>query len=160
MHREKIAQLLADNGENLTLDLVFNLLNSDLEDAYGHKINWGKIVNPTDKPADLLQRYLDDATSGDGPNGELIWQTVLHQTFDLVRDVYVNLTFEERKRFDGKYSSVFFTHAAVQPSFNAEKLLALMKIGLVEVVKLGNEYHLKKNETPGVCIDLQRHPGH
>ena len=117
-----------------------------------HKINWEKIVNPIDKPADLLQRYLDDATSGDGPNGELIWQTVLHQTFDLVRDVYVNLTFEERKRFDGKYSSVFFTHAAVQPSVNAEKLLALMKIGLVEVVKLGKKYQPDKKGKPRVLM--------
>ena len=143
-----ITQLLAEDGENLTLDVIFNLLNSELEDAYGHRIDWEEIVNPTDNPADLLQRYLNDAINGDGPDGELIWQTVLHQTFDLVRDVYVNLTFEERKRFDGKYSSVFFTHAAVQPSINAEKLLALMKTGLVEVVKLGKEYRLIKNENP------------
>ena len=129
MHREEIVRLLSENGENLTLDVIFNLLNSDLEDAYGHKINWEEIVNPSDKPADLLRRYLDEAINGDGPDKELIWQTVLHQTFDLVGDVYVNLTFEERKRFDGKYSSVFFTHAAVQPSVNAEKLLALMKTG-------------------------------
>ena len=148
MHRKMIAQLLAEDGENLTLDVIFNLLNSELEDAYGHRIDWEEIVNPSDKPADLLQRYLDDAINGDGPNGELIWQTVLHQTFDVVRELYLNLTFEERKRFDGNYSSVFFTHAAVQPSVNAEKLLALMKVGLVAVVKLGKNYRLIKNENP------------
>jgi uncharacterized NAD(P)/FAD-binding protein YdhS len=148
MHRKMITQLLAEDGENLTLDVIFNLLNSELEDAYGHRINWEEIVNPTDKPADLLQKYLDDAINGDGPNGELIWQTVLHQTFDLVREVYLNLIFEERKRFDRNYSSVFFTHAAVQPSVNAEKLLSLMKIGLVEVIKLGRNYRLTKNENP------------
>ena len=115
INRKKITQLLAKDGENLTLGVIFRLLNSDLEDAYGHRIDWEKIVNPTDNPAILLQRYLDDAINGDGPNGELIWQTVLHQTFDLLRDLYLNLTFEERKRFDGNYSSVFFTHAAVQP---------------------------------------------
>ncbi len=146
MNREKIAQALADNGENLTLDFIFKLLNSDLEDAYGHRIDWEEIVNPSNKPADLLQRYLDDAIDGDGPGGELIWQTVLHQTFDGVRELYLHLTFEERKRFDRNYSSVFFTHAAVQPSVNAEKLLALMKSGLVEVVKLGETYRLMKNE--------------
>ena len=95
-------------------------------------------------------------STGTVPDGELIWQTVLHQTFDLVRDVYVNLTFEERKRFDGKYSSVFFTHAAVQPSVNAEKLLALMKTGLVEVVKLGKEYRLIKNENPAAYALIYR----
>lgn len=148
MNRERIAQVLADNGENLTLDLIFKLLNSDLEDAYGHKIDWEEIVNPSDNPAILLQRYLNEAINGDGPGGELIWQTVLHQTFDVVRELYMHLTFEERKRFDRNYSSVFFTHAAVQPSVNAEKLLALMKSGLVKVVKLGKKYRLIKNEDP------------
>jgi uncharacterized NAD(P)/FAD-binding protein YdhS len=153
MHREKIVQLLAEDGENLTLDVIFKLLNSELEDAYGRRIDWEEIVNPSDKPADLLQRYLDDATNGDGPNGELIWQTVLHQTFDVVRELYLNLTFDERKRFDRDYSSVFFTHAAIQPSINAEKLLALMKIGLVAVVKLGQNYRLIKNQDPE-CYEL------
>jgi uncharacterized NAD(P)/FAD-binding protein YdhS len=148
MNRKKIAQVLADNGENLTLDAIFKLLNLELEDAYGHTINWEEIINPSNKPANLLQRYLDEAINGDGPNGELIWQTVLHQTFDVVRELYLLLTFEERKRFDRNYSSAFFTHAAIQPSVNAEKLLALMKIGLVEVVKLGKHYRLIKNQDP------------
>ena len=60
----------------------------------------------------------------------------------------MNLTFEERKRFDENYSSVFFAHAAVQPSVNAEKLLALLKIGLVEIIKLGRHYRLVKNKNP------------
>jgi uncharacterized NAD(P)/FAD-binding protein YdhS len=149
-HREAIRQLLFKYRENLTLDVVFNLLNSELEDAYGHRIHWEEIVNPTDKPAALLQRYLDDAINGDGPDGELVWQTVLHQTFDLVRELYLNLTFEERKRFDRHYSSVFFTHAAVQPVVNAEKLLALMRIGLVDIRKLGEDYRLIKKEDPTV----------
>ena len=153
MNREKIAQVLAENSENLTLGLIFKLLNSDLEDAYGHRIDWEEIVNPSDKPAILLQGYLNEAINGDGPGGELIWQTVLHQTFDVVRELYLHLTFEERKRFDRNYSSVFFTHAAVQPTVNAEKLLALMKSGLVKVVKLGKKYRLIKNKDP-VCYAL------
>lgn len=148
MHRGAIQQLLSDDRESLTLDAMFNLLNSELEDAYGHGIHWGEVINPTDKPAELLQRYLDDAINGDGPDGELVWQTVLHQTFDLVREVYLNLAPEERKRFDRHYSSVFFTHAAVQPAVNAEKLLALMNAGIVEVIRLGEEYRLIKQEDP------------
>jgi uncharacterized NAD(P)/FAD-binding protein YdhS len=153
LHRETIDRLLSEDREHLTLDVIFNLLNSELEDAYGHGIDWKEILNPTDEPPALLQRCLDDAIHGDGPDGELIWQTVLHQTFDLVRDVYLNLTFGERKRFDRHYSSVFFTHAAVQPAVNAEKLLALMTLGLVEVIKLGESYRLIKKEDP-TCYEL------
>ena len=104
---------------------------------------------PHSDPADLLQRYLDDVIDGDGPRGELIWQTVLHQTFDLLRDLYLNLTFEERKHFDVNYSSLFFTHAAVRPSVNAEKLLPLLKNGLVEIIKLGKNYRLVISESAG-----------
>ena len=146
LNRENLDRLLSGNRGNLKLDAVFNLLNSELEVAYGQTIDWEEIVNPTGKPADLLQGYLDDAINGDGPHGELIWQTVLHQSFDMVRDVYLNLTIEDRKHFDKNYTSVFFSHAATQPTINAEKVLALMKAGIVEVYKLGENYRLVRDE--------------
>jgi len=146
LNRENLDRLLSENHGNLKLNAVFNLLNSELEDAYGQTIDWEEVVNPTGKPADLLQGYLDNAINGDGPNGELIWQTVLHQSFDMVRDMYLNLTMDDRKRFDKNYTSVFFTHAATQPAVNAEKLLTLMKAGIVGVYKLGENYHLVRDE--------------
>ena len=153
LNRENLDRLLSGNRGNLKLDAVFNLLNSELEVAYGQTIDWEEIVNPTGKPADLLQGYLDDAINGDGPHGELIWQTVLHQSFDMVRDVYLNLTIEDRKRFDKNCTTVFFNHAATQPAINAEKLLALMKAGIVEVFKLGENYRLVRDEFEG-CYEF------
>jgi uncharacterized NAD(P)/FAD-binding protein YdhS len=146
LNRENLDRLLSENRHTLTLDSIFNLLSLELEDAYGHKIDWEAVLNPTGRPADLIERYLEDAVNGDGPHGELIWQTILYQSFDMVRDLYLNLTLEERRCFDKKYTSVFFTHAATQPAINAEKLLALMQAGIVEVIKLGKDYQLVKNE--------------
>jgi len=146
LNRENLDRLLSENRGKLTLDAIFNLLNSDLEDAYGHPIDWEEIVNPTGNPTDLLQGYIEDAVNGDGPQGQIIWQTVLHQSFDMVRDIYLNLTIEDRRRFDERYTSVFFSHAATQPSINAEKLLALMRAGIVEVFKLGDKYRLVKDD--------------
>jgi uncharacterized NAD(P)/FAD-binding protein YdhS len=145
-NRENLNRLLSEHRGRLTLDSIFKLLNTELVTAYGQPIDWEEIVNPTGKPLELLQGYVDDAVNGDGPNGELIWQTILHQSFDMVREIYLNLTIEDRKRFDDNYTSVFFTHAATQPAFNAEKLLALMTAGMVEVIKLGNNYQLVKKE--------------
>jgi len=147
LNRENIDRLLSENRGRLTIEAVFSLLNSDLEEAYGRPIDWQEVINPTGNPTDLLQGYLEDAIKGDGPNGEIIWQTVLHQTFDMVREIYLNLKLEDRKRFDERYTSVFFTHAATQPSGNAEKLLALMRAGIADVVKLGKNYRLSNNET-------------
>jgi len=145
-NRENMNRLLSEHRGRLTLDSIFKLLNTELETAYGQPIDWEEIVNPTGKPVDLLQGYVDDAVNGDGPNGELIWQTILHQSFDMVREIYLNLTLEDRKRFDDNYTSVFFTHAATQPAINAEKFLALMKADITEVLKLGKNYQLVKNE--------------
>jgi uncharacterized NAD(P)/FAD-binding protein YdhS len=144
---KKLESLIAENQGYLTLEAVFQLLNSELEAAYGHDIDWKAVVNPTRPPVKLLQQYLEDARHGDGPDSELMWQTVLHQSFDLAREIYLRLSLEDRERFDKTYTSVFFTHAATQPAINAEKMLAFMKSGLVEVFKLGRNYQFVKNDT-------------
>jgi uncharacterized NAD(P)/FAD-binding protein YdhS len=146
LNRKNLTRLLSVNRGNLSLETIFNLLNSDLEEAYGHPIDWESILNPSETPSDLLQGYLNDAIHGDGPNGELIWQTVLHQSFDIVRDIYLNLKLGDRRHFDRNFTSVFFTHAATIPAVNAEKLLALIKAGIVKVRKLGTDYLLKKDD--------------
>jgi uncharacterized NAD(P)/FAD-binding protein YdhS len=144
--RKKIESLALENQGYLTLEALFQLLNLELEAAYGRRINWEAVVNPRKPPAELLQQYLEDAINGDGPDGELIWQTVLHQSFDMVREIYLRLTLRDRKHFDKAYTSIFFTHAATQPKINAKKMLALMKSGIVEVFKLGRDYKFIKNE--------------
>ena len=150
LRRKKLESLIAENQGYLNLEAVFQLLNSELEAAYGHVIDWKAVVNPTRPPAELLEQYLEDARHGDGPHGEIVWQTVLHQSFDMVREIYLRLSLEDRKRFDKTYTSVFLTHAATQPAINAEKMLALMRSGLVEVFKLGRNYQFVKNDTKSV----------
>jgi len=148
--RENLERLILENRGYVKLEAVLDLLNSELKAAYGHSINWQAVINPTGAPADLLQQYLKDARIGDGPDGDLIWQTVLHQSFDMIREIYLRLSLEDRKHFDKEYTSVFFTHAATQPAINAEKLLALMRCGLVEVLKLGRNYQFVKNDSKGI----------
>jgi hypothetical protein len=81
---------------------------------YGYEIDWQAVVSPTSPPAELLQQYLEDARHGDGPDGELVWQTVLQQSFDMVRQIYLGLSLEYRRRFD-KTCTSFFLHMQ-QPS--------------------------------------------
>ena len=147
--RENAERLLIENHGHVTLEAIFELLHSELEVAYGHPIDWGKISNPKGSPQELLRRYLKDSRDGDGPDGEIIWQTVLHQTFPMVRELYLKLRIDDRKRFERDYSTIFFTHAATQPSINAEKLLALMNCGIVEVFKLGENYRFVRDDPNG-----------
>ncbi len=159
LHRENLDRLLVGNKGLLKLREIFDLLNADLEDAYGRSINWREVLHPTQKPADLMKAYLRDARHGDGPNGELIWQTVLHGSFDVMRDLYLNLTLEEKIKFDKEYTSVFFAHAAPQPYVNAEKLLALMNAGIVAVKKLGSDYRMVRDEDAD-CYEFMYRDSH
>jgi uncharacterized NAD(P)/FAD-binding protein YdhS len=150
---ENVRNLRAQNNGFLPLETVFHLLNSDLEAAYGRPMKWDRILNPTANPEELLRQYLMDAKNGDGPDGELIWQTVLHQSFNMAREFYLSLTPQDKERFDKTYTSLFFNHAATQPAINAEKLLALMQAGFVKVFKLGDNYRFFKNDTTG-CYEF------
>ncbi|UCD80291.1 MAG: FAD/NAD(P)-binding protein [Desulfobacterales bacterium] len=143
---EKIQRLLLKNDGFITLKQIFQLLDSELAAAYGRPFDWDAILNPTGTHAELLQQYMSDAEVGDGPDGELIWQSVFYQTFPLVRELYLCLTMEERKLFDREYSTLFFMHAATQPHINAEKLLALIKFGSVRVHRLGANYRFYKDD--------------
>ncbi|MGD2269723.1 MAG: hypothetical protein PVI06_04930, partial [Desulfobacterales bacterium] len=150
---ENVQRLSAVNHNGLSLEAMFQLLNSELQAAYGHPFEWAEVLNPGRRPADLLEKYLKDAKNGDGPDGELIWQTVLHQAFPMARKFYLKLTLEDKKRFDKDYTTLFFTHAAMQPAINAEKLLALMKAGIAAVFKLGVDYQFLKNDITG-CYEF------
>ncbi len=139
-------KIRCQNNDRLTLTATFALLNSELEAIYGHAIDWVAWLEPTGCPADTLNHYLKEAEIGDGPEGSLIWQTVLYQTFPYVREWYLKLTDQDRKQFDRDYTSAFFTHAATQPRINAAKLLALLNAGFVKVVRLGKRYRFYRDE--------------
>jgi hypothetical protein len=125
-------KIRSQNNGRISLNATFELLNSELEMIYGRPIDWLNVLEPVGCPVDELNHYLKEAEIGDGPQGEVLWQTVLQQTFPYIREWYLQLTDQDRKRFDLDYTSAFFTHAATQPRINAAKLLALMKAGFVQ----------------------------
>lgn len=146
---EHIQQLIEDTPYQLKLSIVFELLDHELNAAYGCAFDWQQVIRPTGDAAQILEQDIRNAKRGDGADGELVWQTILVQIFPVVRDLYLNLTLDERKRFDRDFTTLFFMHAATQPVINAEKLLALMQAGIVSIVKLGNDYHFERNDATG-----------
>ena len=142
------------NNGRLTLRATFELLNSELEAIYGRPIDWMQLLEPAGCPADTLNHYLKEAEIGDDPEGAVIWQTVLCQTFPYIREWYLELADKDRKHFDRDYTSAFFTHAATQPRINALKLLALLNAGLVKVVRLGKRYRFYRDDDQDrYCFD-------
>ena len=142
---EILEKILADNTNPQPWKAVFDCLDAELHHVYGHPFNWDDIFNPSESPETILARSIQDAGHGDNPTGDVRWQTVLSQGIDAVKQVYLRLTSEQRRLFEKQYGSAFFTHAATQPIVNAEKLLALIRAGIVEIIRLGDSYRLLKD---------------
>lgn len=140
-----VQRLLKNLGEEPVLEGLFRLLRLDLEAVYGHPIPWSEVMSPSLPPVENLERDLKKAEEGDGPQGELLWQTVLHQSFFMAREVYLHLPADEKSHFERQHSTLFFSYAAPMPPVVAEKLLALLKSGTVQISKLGEAYSLLKD---------------
>ena len=149
-----IEKFRSQNNGRISLSATFELLNSELEMIYGRPFDWVNVLEQAGQPVDELNHYLKEAEIGDGPQGEVLWQTVLQKTFPYIREWYLRLTDQDRKRFDRDYTSTFFTHAATQPRINAAKLLALLKAGLVNIVRLGKRYRFyREDDQDRYCFD-------
>jgi len=140
-----VQRLLKNRGEEPALEGLFRLLCLDLEAVYGHPVPWAEVTSPSLPPIETLQGDLEKAEVGDGPQGELLWQTVLHQSFSMAREAYLHLPADDKMRFEKQHSTLFFSYAAPMPPVVAGKLLALMKSGIVQVIKLGEAYSLLKD---------------
>lgn len=140
-----VERLLKTCVEEPALEGLFRLLRLDLEAVYGHPIPCSEIMSPALPPIENLERDLKKAEEGDGPQGELLWQTVLHQSFFMAREVYLHLPADDKMRFEKQHSTLFFSYAAPIPPVVAEKLLALLKSGTVQISKLGEAYSILKD---------------
>jgi hypothetical protein len=145
-HPEILKDILADKDRTHPWQTLFELLDSELKNAYGRPFNWDDIIHPSGTPETLLARSIKAAIEGDTPEGDVLWQTVLFQGLDSVKQMYLSSTPRQRKLFEKQYGSAFFTHAATQPIINAEKLLALIRAGIVEITRLGSSYQISREE--------------
>ncbi len=82
----------------------------------------------------ILARAIKHAIEGNTQEGDVLWQTVLSQVIGAFKQVFLRLTSGQRKRFEKMYGSVFFSHTATQSIINAEKPLALIRAGIVEII--------------------------
>ena len=64
----------------------------------------------------------------------------------MAREIYLNLRAEDRMAFERDFSTAFFMFASPMPLINAEKLAALMRAGIVEVIPLGSDYTSHREE--------------
>lgn len=149
---EALRRLIRERHGQLTLAELASLLEAELGLAYGNPWDWRSLSLPRGGAEAALRQSLQLACSGDGPGGEVLWQTVLAPALSLASALYLALAPAERERFDRDWTTLFFLHVATQPAANAEKLLALIDAGLVRIVTLGQSYRFESREQ-GVIIE-------
>lgn len=149
---EALRRLMRERHGQLRLDELASLLEAELDLAYGYPWDWRSRILPPGGGEEALRQSLQLACSGDGPEGEVLWQTVLTPALSLASALYLALAPAERERFDRDWTTLFFLHAATQPAANAEKLLALIDAGLVRIVTLGQSYRFESSGQ-GVIIE-------
>jgi uncharacterized NAD(P)/FAD-binding protein YdhS len=149
---EALRRLMRERHGQLSLAELASLLEAELNLAYGYPWDWRSLNPPSGGAEGALRQSLQLARTGDGPEGEVLWQTVLAPALSLAPALYLALAPAERERFDRDWTTQFFLHVATQPAANAEKLLALMDAGLVRIVALGPSYRFESSEQ-GVIIE-------
>jgi uncharacterized NAD(P)/FAD-binding protein YdhS len=141
----KITDLLSQKPGQLRLNTLFELFDAELRQAYGQPFDWRSQLDATVAPSERLVQSIATANNGDGPEGEVIWQTILHQVLPFVRELYLSLSIVERKRFEKRFKTPFFIFAAPQPIINAQKLLALLKTDSVHIYRLAKPHGWNRN---------------
>lgn len=143
--QENLRCLLKRRSGNLSLETIFALFDRELAAAMGKPFDWRTVTSPGGSPESRLEQDLRQACSGNSSSSSALWQSILRQCFPLVRELYLALSVADRERFERDFATLFFMHAATQPPVNAHKILALMRAGVVDIVKLGKDYRLIEN---------------
>ena len=150
--RREVDGLFARHPDGVPLQEIFRLLDADLAAAYGHSIDWDEVLTPRAPPLDVLRESLRQAKVGDGPDGELLWQTVFHQSLGMARELYLHLDLEERMRFERSFGRVFQACVSPMSITVAQRLLALIEAGVVEVVGTGPGYAFREDAPDGFTL--------
>jgi uncharacterized NAD(P)/FAD-binding protein YdhS len=146
---EKLGELIKAHPSSLNMSMIFDLFKREIVAAHSQVVDWQQVVQPLDDAEQLLRHDITIARNGDEHHDQCIWQTTLAEVVPMARELYLNLSPSERKRFDERYTTLFFMHVATQPLENAEKLLALMDAGVVAVVSLGDDYQFEYDKDNG-----------
>ena len=141
---ENLRGLLKRRSGTLDLETIFALFDKELTAATGEPFDW-QTVTPGGSTEERLEQDLRQACSRNRSSGSALWQSILRHCFPLVRELYLAQSFAERERFELDFVTLFFMHAATQPPVNARKILALMRAGLLDIVKLGHDYRFTRH---------------
>ena len=121
------ADLVKD--KNYCLDKIGALVIKEIEAAEGKKMDWHRVLNPSQSPDQILEDDIKNAKTGPIPV-----QSVLHQTSGIIGKLWYYLSPGEQRQFDCEYKSIWTVFRHPMPVVNAEKVLTVLKSGQLKVI--------------------------
>ncbi len=113
--------------KSLTIEQLLDLFWKELSVALGREVD-KSILYPDKNQRELLEKEIVEAKKQ--PRN---WQCLLMSLYPIVPDIWKTLDIRSKEAFLKDYYSPFLTHLAAFPIINAEKILALLKSGQLEI---------------------------
>jgi len=158
LNKENVDAIIKKKGGFIELVDVFDLLNKDIRSAYeeaGIVSSIDHILKVDDDTFLQLAADLNSARFGDGPDENLIWQTVYHQSSDLFLEIYSHILPQDKLLYESFIKTLHFVHVAPMPKQSAEELLALHEVGLLHIKSIGKGgiYHIREDGKPEIIYE-------
>ncbi len=156
--RENVEEIIKNKSGFIELSDVFNLLKMDIKSAYeeaGIESSIESLLQTDRNPFSQLKHDLDKAINGDCPDGELIWQTVYHQSSDLFLEIYKHLSPKDKLLYESFVKTLHFVHIAPMPKESAEELLMFHENNLLSIKPIGKGavYHIREDGKPELIYE-------
>ncbi|MDE0691422.1 MAG: FAD/NAD(P)-binding protein [Gammaproteobacteria bacterium] len=128
LEREDLRKQLRCRRARLRLADVAAMLGSEIEHAEGRPVALGDIVNTPASPVAYYEREISLAEGRARP-----WQAVLYATNRNIDLFWHHLAEEDKKLLMSEWLNAWLTYRASIPRENAERVLALMRSGRLDV---------------------------
>ena len=128
LERAQLEQELRGRKSMLRLVDVASMLGSEIEHAEGRHVGLDDIVNENAGPVDYYEREVALAKGRTRP-----WQSVLYATNRNIDLLWHHLADDDKQLLMSKWLNDWLTYRASIPRENAERILALMKAGRLQV---------------------------
>ncbi|MDE0488797.1 MAG: hypothetical protein F4Z95_04075 [Gammaproteobacteria bacterium] len=128
IEREDLRKQLKGRRAELRLADVVKMIGSEIEYAEGRRVGLGYIVNKRRSPVKYYEREIALAKGRARP-----WQAVLYATNRNIDLLWHHLAEADKKLLMSEWLNNWLTYRASIPRENAERILALMKSGRLQV---------------------------
>ncbi|WP_260929261.1 FAD/NAD(P)-binding protein [Novosphingobium sp. 9] len=163
--RDAIAKLIERDSGNL-LEKTFSLFKRELvhaDPSYAKKVGLEELdmdgfcdayfaERMASDPFEWAQANLEEARANYAVQHTVAWRYAILRMHEVIEDIVPHLSDEDFGRFSSCFKTIFVDDYATVPHESIERMLALHRAGKLDVLAVGEEYHLDTHSSEGGVI--------